>query len=276
MRNIPAALLFSKIPVLSSETAIVTLPSFSYEFLEQEINNEEYDYAFMGFGAPGFLGDESAPYDENLNENILRGLVKTKIVLEKFPPLKGALEELRNSEKIMTNLGETLILSGELATKKRILNLLSGKSSKLISFATHGVPLPEMGNGYYPSLLFNANQSENDDGLLSTKDILKTSIRADVIYLSTCDSASANTQGGLEWEGFVNSFLFSGAKTVVASSWKIEDQAAKTLHTFFSENLTRGLKPRFAMANALKKLRKNDNFSHPMYWGPFSVFSAVR
>lgn len=276
MRSIPPTLLSIKEQLFSGDTAIVTLPSFSKEFLEQSTTDDEYDLAFMGFGAPGFSGDELAPNDVEFNENILRGIVKTKTVLKKFPPLKGALEELRNSERIMTKLGDTLILSGKTATKRHILDLLAIKSSKLISFATHGVPISEIKNGVYPSLLFNADQSTNDDGLLSTKDVLETSINADVIYLSTCDSASANTQEGQDWEGFVNSFLFAGAKSVIASSWKIEDTAAKTLHTYFSENLAEGLKPRFAMANAIKELRENDTFSHPMYWGAFSIFGALK
>ncbi len=276
MRSIPATLFSIKKQFFSDDTAIVTLPSFSNEFIQQAKTDDEYDLAFLGFGAPGFLGNKLALNDTELNGNILRGIVKTKTVLNTFPSLKGAAEELKNAERIMTELGDTIVITGKMATKRRIIDLLSKKSARLISFATHGVPISEIKNGLYPSLLFNSDRSTNDNGLLSTKDVLNSSIKAEVVYLSTCDSASANSKEGRDWEGFVNSFLFAGAKSVVASSWKIEDQAAKTLHTLFSANLAKGIKPRFALANALKELKLKEAFSHPMYWGAFSLFGALR
>ena len=275
MRSLPASTLVFQGDFLADTVAVVSLPAFSTDFMHSINKQQKFDFAFMGFGAPNFSGNQLAFATTLANEDVLRGIVKSEDILLNYPPLPGALGELISSKEIFGKVGTTKLLHGETATRQAVLTSLSQNSSKLISFATHGISSAETDASLYPSLLFRSNGKNDANGLLSTKDILQTRIQADVVYLSSCNSASKNTDNSRHWEGFVNSFLYAGANSIIASSWKIEDQAAKIVHTKFAEFFAMGLSPKFALNKAINHLREYKEYAHPKYWGAFSIFSAI-
>ena len=64
------------------------------------------------------------------------------------------------------------------------------------------------------------------DDSLTFADILNLRLRANVVTLSACDSASGATQPGDEVMALAQAFLSAGARAVVASLWPVEDEAA--------------------------------------------------
>ena len=275
MKFLPPSILRYEDRYLIEQSSIVTLPAFSKAFLETKPKTKKFEFAFLGFGAPKFQGEKNKDNSLDFNETVLRGMAKSKEVIDAYPPLPFAFSELNESRAILEEIGPTKILSGKSASRKAVLKEINKHSSRLISFATHNVPANENSLEYFPGLLFSSDNTISYNGLLTTRDILTANVDAEVIYLSSCNSASGNTQRTGEWEGFINSFIYAGARSVIASSWRVEDEAASILHKNFSKHLANGLSANTALNAAINHLRTKSDFTHPLYWGAFSFYSGV-
>ena len=51
---------------------------------------KEFDFAFLGFGAPQFNGLNNQIAVSEFNDTVLRGIAKPKQVIEAYPPLPFA------------------------------------------------------------------------------------------------------------------------------------------------------------------------------------------
>ena len=99
-------------------------------------------------------------------------------------------------------------------------------------------------SGYHPGLLSglalagaNAPQ-EDDDGILTAEEVATLNLsRADLVVLSACETGLGKTAGGEGLLGLQRAFHGAGARTVVASLWKVDDVATRDLMERFYENL---------------------------------------
>ena len=103
-------------------------------------------------------------------------------------------------------------------------------------------------NTWMPGLLSGlvmagANHPTNDpedlnDGILRASEIEAISLQnVDLVVLSACDTGLGAVAGGEGLTGLQRSFQMAGAKTVVASLWKVDDRATQELMQRFYENL---------------------------------------
>ena len=65
----------------------------------------------------------------------------------------------------------------------------------------------------------------------------------------------------------------SGAKVVVSSLWKVNDESTAALMQEFYRGLKSGKPPAAAMRAAELHIRKQ--YPHPFYWAPFVVTGAI-
>ena len=125
------------------------------------------------------------------------------------------------------------------------------------------------------------------DDMLTARDWLTLKTSADLISLSACESAVSGERPGDEMLGLVRSMTFAGARSIVASLWRVDDLATYITMTRFYENITeRGLDKPHALREAQLYLRGvrspsdspplkgtstswSGDFSHPYYWAPF-------
>ncbi|MCS6905847.1 MAG: CHAT domain-containing protein [Bacteroidia bacterium] len=68
--------------------------------------------------------------------------------------------------------------------------------------------------------------------------------------------------------GLTRGLLYSGARAVVVSQWKVPDEATSKLMRIFYEKLLGGVSKHRALQMAKEKLRKS-SYAHPYYWGAF-------
>jgi len=147
---------------------------------------------------------------------------------------------------------------------------------RLIHFATHGVAdarHPEM-SGLILSLV-NAKGAKQD-GYLRIGDIYKLKLAADLIVLSSCDSALGKD---LESEGILGlprAFLYAGAKSVIASSWKVSDEATAKLMTALYARIRNGENSGSALRGAQLEMLRDERWSKPYYWAAFAVQGEYR
>jgi len=142
---------------------------------------------------------------------------------------------------------------------------------RLIHFATHGVidaEHPEL-SGLILSLL--DARGKKQDGYLRIGDIYQLKLAADLTVLSSCESATGKN---LESEGIIGlprAFLYAGAKTVIASSWKVDDEATARLMSALYTRIRNGEGPGSALRGAQLEMLHDARFSKPYYWAAFSV-----
>ena len=181
--------------------------------------------------------------------------------LERFCPLPGARREV---EMIGRLLGAQPLF-GEDATKQAVLQRIHSVS--LIHIATHGDA--ERGEiALAPPRPFNGTPQE-DDYLLTMAEISQVRLRAKLVVLSCCHSA----RGKIRSEGVIGiarAFLGSGARSVLAALWAIEDKATEQFMSRFYEHLARGESASESLHQAMKWIRAN-GFPDVGQWAPFML-----
>jgi CHAT domain-containing protein/Tfp pilus assembly protein PilF len=102
--------------------------------------------------------------------------------------------------------------------------------------------------GWHPGLLSGlvfagANRSpgpDQDDGILTALEVSELDLRGcDLAVLSACDTGLGASAGGEGLLGLQRAFQVAGARTVVATLWEVQDQAAGALMQRFYDNLWR-------------------------------------
>lgn len=100
-----------------------------------------------------------------------------------------------------------------------------------------------------------------DDGILCASEIETASLpRAELVVLSACETGLGAVAGGEGITGLQRAFHIAGARSVVASLWKVDDQATVHLMSEFYRNLwQKGLSKLDALREAqLSMLRSYD------------------
>ena len=147
---------------------------------------------------------------------------------------------------------------------------------RLVHFATHGVVdtrFPER-SGLILSLL--DRQGRHGDGYLRLADIYSLRLSADLVVLSACESALGQDLASEGIIGLPRAFLHAGAKSVIASLWKVNDEATAKLMASLYSRIERGESPSLALRNAQLEMARNQEWSKPYYWAAFVLQGDYR
>lgn len=152
----------------------------------------------------------------------------------------------------------------ESATSENLQNF------KYLHFAAHGIfdaENPQF-SGVILSLLNKKGEAEN--GLLSLQDVYNLRLNSDLVVLSACRTGLGKQVKGEGVVGLTRGFMYAGSRRVVASLWKVQDDATAELMTGFYRNiLQNGKKPAEAMRLAQISLIKKNQFNSPFFWAAF-------
>jgi CHAT domain-containing protein/tetratricopeptide (TPR) repeat protein len=161
------------------------------------------------------------------------------------------------------------------ASRRNVLRKgLSG--FQVIHFATHGVvdvQRPEL-SGLILSLV--DARGEKQDGYLRMNDIYQLKLTADLVVLSSCESALGKD---LESEGIIGlprAFLYAGAKSVIASSWKVDDEATAKLMSALYRRIKKGDSAGVALRGAQIEMLLDPRLARPYYWAAFAIQGEYR
>ena len=141
--------------------------------------------------------------------------------------------------------GVTTVL-GERACESTVQDLArSGrmKGFRYLHFATHGESDPR--NAYRSALILAPDPDRSDDplafdadGTITAEQIARTwELDADLVVLSACESGLGASGGGEGYLGFAQPLFAKGARSLVLSLWKVDDDATALLMTRFYQNL---------------------------------------
>ena len=141
---------------------------------------------------------------------------------------------------------------------------------RVVHFATHGLldsEHPEL-SGLVLSLVDEQGQSQN--GFLRLHDIYNLNLPVDLVVLSSCNSGLGKEIRGEGLVGIVRGFMYAGATRVVASLWKVEDDATAELMKRFYQHMLQGGEPAAAALRAAQvEMWQQKQWRSPYYWAAF-------
>lgn len=106
------------------------------------------------------------------------------------------------------------------------------------------------------------------DGALALYEAPQLGLRAQLVTLSACETGLSRLAPGNEAIGLVRGFLMSGVRSVVASSWAVDDAATATLMRGFYRRLVAGEACAEALAGAQRESARGG--AHPFHWAAFA------
>ena len=120
-------------------------------------------------------------------------------------------------------------------------------------------------------------QGRVQDGFLRLHDIYNLELPVEMVVLSACDTALGKQVRGEGLVGVVRGFMYAGAKRVVASLWKVDDEATlELMRVFYREMLREGRAPAEALRQAQLDLRQTRRWCSPFYWAAFVLQGEPR
>ena len=153
--------------------------------------------------------------------------------------------------------------------RRCIQEVPADKRLRAILLAAHGVI-----RGANPQRSAIALTPEGeDDGDLTALEITQLSVRADLVVLSACESGLGGHARGEGVVGLVRAFMFAGAPRVLASTWRVDDDATEVLITHFFQRVKAGDCPAKALREAQDHVRNaKAKWNDPYYWAAWVLW----
>lgn len=182
--------------------------------------------------------------------------------------LPGAEAEVKALGEIWPNFKP---LYGGQANKRNLRQLV--RQYGILHLATHGFLLEDQPEDSY-LLLAGANKED----YLTFRDIPLLPLQnVEIATLSACQTALGDRGEGVEIAGLAYQFVRSGASTVIATLWSVNDQSTSTLmQHFYTELRQTGIQKAEALRQAQLKLIQKPETRHPYYWAPFILLGDWR
>jgi len=165
--------------------------------------------------------------------------------------------------------GTTMVVKGLDASRETAMRP-DVAQYQILHFATHGIldnENPELSGIVLSSVDQNGKAT---NGLMPLQDIYSLNLSAELIVLSACQTALGKEIKGEGLIGLTHSFMSAGAKSVVASLWKVDDRATAILMAdFYQSMFQQGMSPAAALRTAKLKMMRDPHRNAPYYWAGF-------
>jgi CHAT domain-containing protein/Tfp pilus assembly protein PilF len=181
-----------------------------------------------------------------------------------FPSLPFSREEVREIAKMFPE-EKVKVLVGQAASEDAV-KALPLEEFRIIHLACHG--LLDESHPFRSALVLSLMGERENDGFLQMREIYGLTTRADLVVLSACQTARGLLEHAEGPMGLARPFFFTGARSVVASLWTVNDKAAvlfmREFYRQFLTGKTAGDALRLAKIKFLKSAR-----DQPFYWASF-------
>jgi hypothetical protein len=166
-------------------------------------------------------------------------------------PLPGSRREVKAVAGLFGKDHSTVLLGSE-ASEQRLDALAAAgrlKDVRILHFATHGL-IDNVSAGH-SALLLAGDQLPGDSeqvqqvkeekkvytGRLTVEALRGWHLDADLVTLSACETGLGKKTAGDGFLGFTHAFLRAGARSLVVSLWRVDDDATALLMLRFYQNL---------------------------------------
>lgn len=263
-------------------------------------NQSPGDWEFSGFGAPALEGPDDGDSQRRGvgSSGFFRAAGSTGLSLanaeslRKLIPLPGTDRELEAMAKAL-DAGTGSIITGAAATETAVRTSARLSDSQVVIFATHGLLPEELDGLNEPALVFTppAQSTAQDDGVLSASEATELKLDARWVILSACNTATAEGKGGGDsLSSLSRAFLYAGAKSLLASNWRVGDEetAILTVETIKADRDAPNRGRSIALKDAMQAVRTGKRIDgsqvpnwkpewvHPASWASFIHISNAR
>ena len=163
-------------------------------------------------------------------------------------------------------------LTGREATEAAVRERIA--TADVIHLATHGYffPARAMSSGVLltgPETEPGIGETDNDGVLQAWEIYSQLQLRAELVVLSACETGRGQTVRGEGLIGLTRALQYAGARSVLASRWKVADFSTARLMRAFHGHLREGLAKDEALRRAMARVRQNPETAHPYFWAAF-------
>jgi CHAT domain-containing protein len=208
------------------------------------------------------------------------------------PDLPGAEKEIIELNALLVSSAKnTLLLTQGHVTEDTIKSL---RSPKVLHIATHGyfketisktgseddiASNPLLNSGLM--LLGSGDIVDNPDnkyvnqkeGILTAYEAMDLPLdNTDIVVLSACETGRGEVQVGEGVYGLQRAFLIAGAKSIVISLFKVNDEVTQKLMLSFYQKWIKTGDKRQAFTDAKKEIKQQ--YKEPIYWGAFLMIEG--
>jgi CHAT domain-containing protein len=194
--------------------------------------------------------------------------------------------ECGGSQYLVIAHGGAGLLPGALAEGETVARLFEGKRlfeaeatvanvrqhvrrAEVVHVAAHGHARPD-------APLFSHLRLA--DGQLTALDCLDLELDCELVTLSACETGHAVVAAGDEPIGLTRSLLYAGARSVIQSLWRVDDEATRRLMSDMYARLRAGAGRAEALRAAQRAFLSSTNAdsagprrAHPAFWASFSL-----
>jgi CHAT domain-containing protein len=236
--------------------------------------------------------DGGAPSTDDSTVNGTAGefrftVVRDHSALAALPRLEGTRAEVTSIAAVAKS---PTVMLGEDASEKELVRMVeNGTIGEFgsIHIATHALiddrrpelsalVLSQVG---LPDPLESAMKKERIiDGLVTAREIIREwNLSADIVTLSACETGLGMKAGGEGYIGFSHAFFQAGAKSLLVSLWKVEDNATsllmKKFYELYFDDKTATKAGALKEAKNWLRSQTDENggrpYEHPFYWSGF-------
>ena len=170
---------------------------------------------------------------------------------------------------------------GESALENQVKGL---QSPSVLHIATHGFfdkknvseeefDSPLLSSGLLMSGAGDGQDVDGQDGILTAFEITGINLtNTELVVLSACESGIGESRDGQGIYGLSRAFFIAGAETVIASLWKVDDDATQKFMDFFYGHWLETYSVPESMDFARDQLKKE--YPQPYYWAAFVATGA--
>ncbi len=270
-------------PLLVNEHEIVMLPSaMTLAAIRSEKKRDAPDRSILVLADPVYEKDDPrVPREKgasDVTESPLRSLasalrdVNGSSHLSRLP--SSSIEAKTIASFVPSN--EAVLRIGFAANKEAFLQTEANRY-QILHLATHGLldtDHPDL-SGLVLSLVDDKGKSI--DGFVRLHDVYSLDLSANLVVLSACRTGLGKDVRGEGVVGLSRGFMYAGARSVVASLWKVDDTATtEFMSQFYKAMLKDGLPPAAALRTAKLEMLKQARWSHPFYWAGFVIQGEYR
>ncbi len=127
----------------------------------------------------------------------------------------------------------------------------------------------------YSGLALAGANNPGDEGILTALEVLGLNLRGtDLVVLSACETGVGEIRQGEGVYSLQRAFQEAGAKSVLATLWKVDDKATQLFMEKFYTRYMSGMSAQKAVRDTQLDFINSKRYSHPYYWSSFVMIGG--